>query len=386
MRIAAVLITLMMFLPNAVLAGDGDKSAAREVLSSHIKKTLESLEEFGGLGSALMLDVPGIGQVTVTAGRNSLRSDEPVAGNDRFFIGSQTKVFTAAAVVRLAKEGKLKLTDPVRKYIPEISEGAADTVKNLLMHTSGFGDGVSYLHRPSRPEKIMTFTFADHLFLSRLAGRKFAAGERYDYNNFGYVLLGELIKRVSGEKSHEAYIKRVFLDPLSMKDTVFSSAGVWDIKHMAHGYSFSTRDNQVEDMAQPHDVTWAGSAGDMISTVGDMMTWLGALIDKDSRVGVSFADLTAEKVSSGHPGWENAYGYGAMFWDFGSIPTIGHGGNIDGYISYGGFDPESGVRFVLLTSTSGEKELRLEMYMQKVVSAIGSILHYARLTEELTRP
>ena len=386
MRILAILVSFGIFIPNFALSSDGNTAAARTILSENIEETLESLEEFGGLGSALMLDSPRLGRVLVTTGRNNLENEEPVVEDDRFFIGSQTKVFTAAAIVRLSKEGKLDLSAPVRKYIPELSADSKDTVRDLLMHTSGFGDGVDFLYHPKRPEKKMTFSFEDHLFLSRLKGRKFAAGERYEYNNFGYILLGEIIKRVSGEISHEAYIKRVFLDPLLMKDTVFSSKGVWDAARMAHGYSFSARDNKVEDMAKPHDVTWAGSAGDMISTVEDMMTWLGALIDKDNRVGVSFADLTAEKVSSGHPGWENAYGYGAMFWDFGSIPTIGHGGNIDGYISYGGFDPESGVRFVLLTSTSGEKELRLEMYMQKVVSAIGSILHYARLTEDLTRP
>jgi CubicO group peptidase (beta-lactamase class C family) len=188
----------------------------------------------------------------------------PNTTRTKFRLGSITKQFTAMAILILQEQGKLKVEEPVGKYLddaPKAWEGV--TIRHLLTHTGGvpsYTDDPDYSKKMRMPEtvKSMIARFRDKPL-------DFKPGEKFHYSNSGYFLLGAVIEKVAG-KSYETFLREAILDPLGMKDTGYDHAATI-LPGRASGYSRSGDglvDAEYLDMSQPY------AAGSLYSTVLDM--------------------------------------------------------------------------------------------------------------------
>jgi CubicO group peptidase (beta-lactamase class C family) len=231
----------------------------------------------------------------------------PIQPDTRFNIASITKPFTALAILKLREEKKLSLDDPLAHYLPGTPNASRVTLRQLLSHTSGLPDFVSFDQAMSGP-------------------LDFAPGDRLNYTNLGYTALGRVIEKASGQ-SYEDYLRRVILAPLGMASTTVdhgSSGG------RALGYRFG--DDARFVAVEPVDRTPDPAAGGLVSTVEDLFKLDQALYG-DSLLPRTAIDeaFTPVRLADGHKG---GYGYGWMVGRFRGLSEIGHGGDIDGFNGY----------------------------------------------------
>ncbi len=381
----SVAFILCCSVASFVHAADADAFASEQLrtsVSSRLQISLDELARHGVLGAVLGLDVPGLPRIVLTTGTADRNGDQPMTEDHAFQIGSQSKVFTAVAILMLERQGRLDLDDHVEKYVPHMPGGQDATIRQLLTHTSGLGDGVSILDESADLPRI-SLSFRDLTLLSHIDGQHFFPGEKFEYNNFGFDILGVIIEHVSGS-DYEKYIKRNILEPLGLKHTFSGSKLPWPSAKLANGYVFEKGTRQSVDATGPRDLSWASSAGDMISTAGDMMAWMKALENPANPVGISLKDLTSTVVDvEGSPEMFE-YGYGLMHRRFSGVETWGHGGFIHGYISYTGHDPLTDIRFSLLTSMTGNEGDQTTRIMTEIGNVIRVTLHLGGLASSLS--
>jgi D-alanyl-D-alanine carboxypeptidase len=236
----------------------------------------------------------------------------------KFRIGSITKQFTAAAILQLAEAGKLSIDDLVSKYYADAPAAWSDiTIRHLLTHTSGIPDYTNIPHffeednkRDRTPEEILKLTSDKPL--------AFAPGSRFAYDNSGYVFLGYIIEKASGE-NYADYMQHHIFDPLGMKSTGYDFSETVLAKRAA-GYKW---DHEKIVNARFLSMTEPFSAGSLYSTVDDMLIW-----DRALRAGtlLKAASLQAMFTDYGH-----AYGFGWIINDFSGHQHIAHGGGINGF-------------------------------------------------------
>jgi CubicO group peptidase (beta-lactamase class C family) len=266
-------------------------------------------------------------------GYANLEHRVPITPETKFRIGSITKQFTAAAILKLQEQGKLSVKDTLSKYIPDFPRGEEVTIHHLLTHTSGIH---SYTNKPDFMETAPLFIKPDDLIKSfKNDPYDFAPGKKWSYNNSGYFLLGYIIEKVSGQ-SYAEYLKKQFFEPLGMANT-----GVhhWNdiLEHEAHGYSY---EGGKFKKAKNWDMSRAGAAGALYSTVADLYRWNEAVFSgkvlSDASLKAAFTPVMTEadaKVSGNSVAKEEGYGYG---WGIGKdrgLQEIAHGGGLNGFSS-----------------------------------------------------
>ena len=257
----------------------------------------------------------------------------------RFRIGSMNKMFTAVATLQLVEAGKLALDDPIGKYLPEYPNkevAAKVTVRHLLTHTGGTGD----IFGPEFEEhRLQLREHRDYLQLYGRRGLTQEPGARFEYSNYGFVLLGALIEAVSGG-SYDDYVR----------DHVFRRAGMHStgalpeavvVPHRAVGY---LRASPGSDWVPNTDtLPWRGTAaGGGYSTVGDLLRFAQAL---DSGRLLSEATLT--EATRPH---NQQYGFGFGVQGQGSLGSYGHGGGAPGMNGELRVFPELGYVVVSLSN------------------------------------
>jgi D-alanyl-D-alanine carboxypeptidase len=266
------------------------------------------------------------GEVVHSAGYGlaNIELGVPVDTETVFRIGSITKQFTAAAILRLAAAGKLAIDDPLERHLPDYPVGGRRiTIRHLLNHTSGIK---SYTAMPVFAQVMRRdLPLAESIALFKDAPADFAPGERFLYNNSGYLLLGAIIEAASG-KSYEAYLGEAFFAPLGLRRTSYLHNDPIVAKR-ASGYSLAPtlRNAAPLSMSLPH------AAGAMGSTAEDLLVWELALRDGQA---VSPADYeamaTRGRLNDGSP---IAYGFGLLNQTYRGRALIGHGGGINGFLS-----------------------------------------------------
>ena len=200
-------------------------------------------------------------------GLANLEWDIPNSPSTKSRLGSITKQFTAASILLLEERGKLSLNDPVRKDMPD-APAAWDkiTIFNLLTHTSGipnftsFPDYASTEPFPATPTQVVA-RFRDKAL-------DFQPGEKWDSSNSGYILLGHLIEKISGE-TYEQFLQENIFTPLGMKDSGYDSNSAI-IPHRASGYSPSPNGPINAGFI---NMTVPLSAGGLYSTTEDLLNW-----------------------------------------------------------------------------------------------------------------
>ena len=258
-------------------------------------------------------------------GLADLEKKTPVTVETKFRIGSITKQFTAAAILKLAEEKKLAVTDPLSKFFPDFPRGGEVTLRHLLTHTSGvhsYTDKPDFFTKVSQPNEpgALIETFKND-------PPDFAPGAGFHYNNSAYFLLGEIVAKVSS-KPFGDYLRETFFEPLGMKDTgIFVNAN--PPSNMAQGYSAG--DGKIA-LALDWDMSWAGGAGALYSTVGDLFRWNEALFGGRVVNAESFKAATTPVELPPNVDGMN-YGYGLVMSDVKHLRAIGHGGGLNGWSS-----------------------------------------------------
>jgi CubicO group peptidase (beta-lactamase class C family) len=308
-------------------------------LKSHLGKLTK--DELPGLAVLVARD----GKIVFQGGFGfaDLEKKTPVTGETKFRIGSVSKQFTAAAILRLADEGKLTLTDPLEKFFPGFPRGGDITVHQLLTHTSGLH---SYTNKPEFLSRVaMPIAPVDLIAWFRDDKPDFAPGAGFLYNNSAYFLAGEIVAKVSG-KSLDAFLREAFFEPLGMKDTgIFVNAT--PPPGIALGYSVAIG---KATPALDWDMSWAGGAGALYSTVGDLFRWNEALYGGKIMKPDSLKTMTTPaKLPPGVDGM--SYGYGLMMATINRLPSMSHGGGLNGWSSDLVWLPEQRCTVVALANS-----------------------------------
>ncbi len=297
-------------------------------------------------GAAVVVKKNGELLLQKSYGYASLELDVPIPDPATFEIGSVTKQFTAAAILKLASAGKLALDDDFTNYVAMDTGGRKITLRQLLNHTSGIA---SYTEIP----EFWSLSIESHPrdSLLRLVETKpflFEPGERLIYNNTGYFILGLVIEKAS-EQPYADYLKTVFFDPLGMKDTYYCSQSEV-VPGKVYGYNYS--ESGLEQ--KPYlDHTWPYAAGSLCSSAADLLKWMEALHSGRVLTPEEYREITQpSNLNDGSPlryamGLDNYSDYGHR--------QIGHGGGIHGFLSETRYYPDDDLYVICLVNTTGPR-------------------------------
>jgi len=256
--------------------------------------------------------------------------------NTIYQIGSTTKEFTAAVILKLAEQHKLSIDDKLSQYFPDFNRGDEIKIKHLLTHTSGIYEilrdhtAFNESTKPRSKERMLSFFINKPL--------DFDPGTQYSYCNSGYILLGLIIEKVTG-KTYEQVVKDYILKPLKMKHSGFDFAGLQS-PDKAIGYTKYTK--TIKEASIPWDSTATFSAGSIYSTVGDLYRWHKGIL--------SYAVYNKSSLEEATTPYMKGYGLGCWIDTIYNKKVVSHGGNILGFTSYFGRIQEEDVCIILLNN------------------------------------
>lgn len=263
-------------------------------------------------------------------------------------IGSITKSQTAVAIATLIAEGKVALSDPVAKFIPDAPEpGRSRTIAQLLSHRSGLIDGCTDDFAEQSEAMLVRTCLARPLAA--------AVGENH-YSNLGYSVLALIIERVTGKSWEDAVRERVW-EPLGMRDIGFTFRGQ-DDEPYAHGYLKGQKQPVISrSIARLNGHDWAlrGNGG-LQASASTMMGFLDALLDPQSALSPAARGLVSAPLA-GQSG-DVQEGFGLFFrYEDGKLLRMGHSGSDGVFFSYLAWLPRNDVRFYFV-GNNGEDEAR----------------------------
>ena len=287
-------------------------------------------------------------------GYADLENDVPATPETVYRIGSVTKQFTSAAIMRLMDQGKLTLDDTLQKFFPNFAtQGNRVTVRHLLNHTSGIK---SYTSLGPKWARVIRLDLATDSVVALFANEPFdfKPGDSYRYNNSGYFLLGMIVEKLSG-KTYGQYLKDEFFTPLGLESTVYCDQAPL-IKRRAQGYA--TRPEGGFINAEPLSMTQPYAAGSLCSTVNDLVVWTQALSSGKVVSPASYKLMTTPgTLNDGKP---ITYGFGLGTGLLGGHPQVSHNGGINGFVSELHHYPNDSVITVVLTNTGALTAVQLE--------------------------
>ncbi len=252
----------------------------------------------------------------------------PVTPQTQFRIGSITKQFTAAAILKLQEQGKLSISDKLSKFLPGFPRGDQVTLHHLLTHTSGIH---SYTEKPDFLKNVTnTITTRQLIDSFKDDPADFEPGKKWAYNNSGFLLLGYIVEKVSGQ-AYGDFLRTTFFEPLGMKDTGVHRKGL-TLQHEALGYEW--RAGKFA-RALDWDMSWAGGAGALYSTVGDLFRWnegiFAGKVLAEASLKAAFTPVRTEENKTEDSA--DGYGYGWALATLRGSRQISHGGGLNGFSS-----------------------------------------------------
>ncbi|HEX6126585.1 MAG TPA: serine hydrolase domain-containing protein [Pyrinomonadaceae bacterium] len=325
-----------------------------------------------------MLDarVPAVGVAVVRDGKVILAKGYGAADketgataneNTAFQIASVTKQFTAAAIMLLVEDGKLKLDDTLGKYVEDVpAKWKGITIRQLLTQVSGIPNYTAF----GRLVKDKVYSQAEILAIVKDEPHRFEPGTKWEYSNTNYFLLGMIIEKVSGKSYPEFMSERIF-KPLGMTSTTINTSRL-QIKNAASGYG---RVNGKWEKAQLDDPSQPFAAGAIVSTPADLAKWAVAVGEGKLLKKTSWDEAFASaKLADGKPA---NYGFGWQVGRMGETGYIGHGGGIAGFGSFIVRFPAENLSVVVLANTTSgaSQELAFEiagLYLPKVAAALAA--------------
>ncbi|HEX2204398.1 MAG TPA: serine hydrolase domain-containing protein [Longimicrobium sp.] len=328
-------------LPPAPTSRIGDAEVARD-LEGFVRRVSGA----GIFSGAVLVARDGKPVFQAAAGEANRDFGVPVTMETRFNLASMNKMFTAVAILQLAEAGKLSLQDPLSRHLPGFpTPEAAEKIRieHLLTHTSGLGDFFTPKFDETRPTRLRTLD--DYIAAAGADSLAFEPGTRWRYSNLGYVVLGKVIERASGQ-AYADYVREHVWKPAGMSSTDLSDldainpglAVPYDKVYTDAGVTFR---NTLLDRG-----VRGGPAGGGASTVGDLLRFAEALRGGKLVRAESLRLLTTPKPELRSP----RYGYG--FEILGEVGAVGHSGGTEGVSTNLDLFMEDGVVAVVLSNLS----------------------------------
>ncbi|HEY4613894.1 MAG TPA: serine hydrolase domain-containing protein [Citricoccus sp.] len=324
----------------------------------------ETASELGVPGAFMLLRTPE-GEVIDSYGTAISGESVPPTAEQHLRVGSNTKTWTGTVILQLAQEGALSLDDPIATYRPDVPHGEDITIEQLLAMRSGLYNytrdrdlNAAMDADPERvwdPEELLAVAWAHE--------PSFAPGQDWEYSNTNTVLLGLVAEQLEGKPLEEIFAERLFT-PLGLEDTLLPPRTSHELPEPAvHGYMFGNniltlgtppalpqrmqeqaRSGAIDPVEQTFDnPSWGWAAGAGISTAADLADWVEALTEGE-LLDEEFQTLRMDSVPAPQEG-QTAAAYGLAIARFGDL--YGHTGELPGYNTFMGHDPERDLTLVV---------------------------------------
>lgn len=283
-----------------------------------------------------------------SAGLASLELGVPIGPETRFRIASVSKQFTCAAILLLAREGRLSPEDDIRAHLPELPDfgGARITLDHLMRNTSGLRDmlelmriGGADLSHPCGTEALLAA-------ISRQRSLNFAPGSRFLYSNTGFLLLGLVVERVAGE-ALGAFLERRILAPLGMTRTLHTP----DVAAVVPGLATGYLPREGGGFARARHGFPLGGEGGLVSCVEDLALW-GEALSSGRAIGRDVAEALAAPAPFAN-GRMSRYARGLEASEYRGLRTLDHGGLWPGFRSSFLRAPDAGLTVIVLANHGG---------------------------------
>jgi CubicO group peptidase (beta-lactamase class C family) len=356
--IVANLAPLLLVLAAAAAQAQPPSRARAAAVIDSLARAPVDARQVAGLAVAVMK-----GRDTVLArayGKADVENDVPTTVRHVFQIASVTKEFTAAAVLKLAEEGKLGLDDDVTRYLPEApTQGRKVTIRQLLSHTSGIADvaelpsfrGIKRRDLP--PDSVLALVRSEPFY--------FPPGEQMRYSNSGYLLLGQLIEKVSG-RPYADFLAETLFRPAGMTDSRYCDQRAL-IPRRVRGYDFTPTGFLPAEFIS---LRIPFAAGGLCSTALDLVAWSQALNEGRVLGPAAYAEMTRAQVVGG--GRRTRYGLGLGVGTIAGRRVYHHGGDIDGFTSYLAYFPDDSLSVAVVMNTQGPS--RPDALVERIAEAV----------------
>jgi CubicO group peptidase (beta-lactamase class C family) len=342
-----IIFTLLMFVRGPARAQEKVPPASKHVDGKAIDAFMaKQVQEKALVGVSLALVQDGKLAHVRGYGKSDLAGGRAVLPDTLFAIGSITKQFTCTCILLLAEEGKLSIHDKVAKYYPRLTRAGDIELYDLMTHLAGYPD---YYPLDFVDRRMFKPIAADQL-LQEYATLKldFEPRTRWSYSNTGFIILGRVVEKVSGEP-FGAFLERRLLKPLGMEHTVFEPTP--HRPDLATGYTaYALGPMELAHLEQPR---WLFSAGGIYSTATDLAKWDLALMDGKVLKPVSYGLLTTSARLAN--GTLADYGCGLSVHEVQGQTVLTHGGAVGGYVAHNALIP--GTRSALVVLTNSEEFL-----------------------------
>jgi CubicO group peptidase (beta-lactamase class C family) len=312
------------------------------------------------IGSVTLGVVSGTQLVwTRSYGLADLEKKTPATAETVYRIGSITKQFTALMLLQLVQDGKVRLSDPVEKYFPEVNRiqgrlpgSPPVTLVQLATHTSGLEA------EPENLEKYLEGPVADweKVLIAALPQTRYAdePGTLFAYSNIGYAILGAALSRAAGQPYVEYVKQRIFL-PLGMKASFFEPDDQVRPR-IARGYVNEEGKLDPETAEREHRGRgYKVPNGAIYSTVGDLARFVAFEMGEDvpQVLKKEVLEESFERIVTANPGFRRGYGIGFQVLRLGEVVLRGHSGGLAGYQAEAYFDRSSRIGIIILRNAVG---------------------------------
>ncbi|MFJ2393969.1 serine hydrolase domain-containing protein [Streptomyces sp. NPDC087843] len=359
--LGAVLLSLVALPAQAASAAPGDSGTGRVTSVAAAKSGAPDDAGLQGvLHAALAQGAPGAmvrvddaGTVhELSEGVADRATGRSITAADRFRVGSVTKSFSAVVLLQLVDEGRLNLDTSVNTYLPGLLPDDRITVRHVMSHRSGLYDYTNDMFAQTVPgfESVRNkvFSYQDLVRLSLKHALTNAPGAAYSYSNTNFVVAGMLIEKLTGNAVAKEYQNRIF-KPLGLTDTFYVHPGTSIPGSHANGYLTPDAAGAALVDSTAQTVSWAQSAGAIISSTRDLNTFFSALMAGKLMSAAQLAQMQQWTTVSSTQG----YGLGLRRRDLScGVSVYGHTGTVQGYYTYA-FTSKDGRRSVTsLANTS----------------------------------
>jgi len=337
-----------------------------KALTARLNDLLDSWNEKGGPGLATVLIRDGKIAYQKTFGLADLDAHAPIRPNTQFLLASLTKQFTAMAIMMLVEQHKLRLEDNLATFCPEFPAYARTiTIRHLLNHTAGLTQyqellvgklPQNYFRSSKSPPAPHEFTAMEALrVLSRQEKLRFPPGERFEYSDSAYVVLAQIIERVTGERYAE-FLKEAIFDPVGMKDTMVVDERKQKVPRLALAYERGP--DGWKDITYSPENSIYGEDG-IYSTVNDLYKWDEALYTERlvSRATIEMAftpglNNKGKEIMTDILPRPSSYGFGWFISSLKGEKDVEHPGGWSGYITYILRVPSRHLTAIVLSNSS----------------------------------
>ena len=302
---------------------------------------LNVFKDKNGPGAVFMIAKNGKPIYQKAFGKANLELGVNLTTNNIFQLGSITKQFTAIAILILEEQGKIDTKQYISKYIPDYPSGNKITLHHLLTHTSGIKDFTKMKSLREIAQKDLSPKEMVDFFKNESVD--FQPGEKFDYNNSGYVILGYIIELVSG-KTYEDFIRENIFEKARMSHSRYATETAV-VDKRAYGYQ-----KKAEGYLNKSRISFniPFSSGSLMSTTEDMLKWQNAL-NQNLLLGANIIKkaFTNYKLNNGEA---FTYGYGWHLREIKGTPVREHGGSIFGFKTMGVYIPSEDIYVIGLSN------------------------------------